>query len=164
MWKNIPGYENFYQISDTTLVKRLKSKGCLKERIIKPHKKKDGYLYIGLQKNGKRKTFAVHKLMLKSFIGPCPNGLESCHNNGNKEDNAINNLRYDTPSNNSKDKIKHGTFVCNLKRKLNKEIVIEIRKLWKEGNLTQRQIAKQFNINRGTVWQIVNYYTWRQVP
>ena len=163
MWKNIPNYEGLYQISDTTLVKRLVGKNCLKERIIKPHKNKDGYLYISLQKNGKKKTFPVHRLMLESFIGPCPEGKEGCHNDGNKENNLIYNIRWDTHSKNMHDSIKHKTFISNLKTKLNKEIVIEIRKLWKEGKLTKRQIAKQFNVHRGTVGRIINYYTWKDI-
>jgi len=164
IWKDIPGYENLYQISDTTLVKRIVGKSCRKERIVYPHKNKDGYLYISLYKNNKGKTFSIHRLMLESFIGPCPEGKEGCHNDGNSVNNLSWNLRWDTHSKNVHDSIKHKTFVSNLKTKLNKEIIIEIRKLWKEGNLTQRQIAKQFNINRGTVWQIVNYYTWKYVP
>lgn len=55
------------------------------------------------------KTYYVHTLVLEAFRGPRPIGMECCHNNGNGHDNHLSNLRWDTPSSNNKDKVRHGT-------------------------------------------------------
>lgn len=44
-----------------------------------------------------RRVF-VHRLVLDAFVGPCPDGMEGCHNNGNPADNRVENLRWDTRS------------------------------------------------------------------
>lgn len=106
MWKDVIGYEGCYQISDKTVVKSLKRQRCRKERILKQKKDMGGYLYVRLYKNGKRQRCLVHRLMLEAFIGPCPEGYQTCHNNGDKENNLIPNIRWDTPYNNTQDKIR----------------------------------------------------------
>ena len=65
VWKDIKGYEGFYQVSNMGKVKSLKrtinnsttygGKATIKERILKPKKDKDGYESVGLNKDGKRK-------------------------------------------------------------------------------------------------------------
>lgn len=51
---------------------------------------------------------AVHVLVLEEFVGLCPPGMESCHGDGDTQNNWLTNLRWDTPTNNNADKIKHG--------------------------------------------------------
>ena len=46
---------------------------------------------------------------MAAFVGPCPDGMEVCHNNGDATDNRLENLRYGSHSENMLDKRKHGT-------------------------------------------------------
>ena len=46
--------------------------------------------------------------MLETFVGPAPEGLIACHNDGNPAHNMLDNLRWDTPSANQLDSTKHG--------------------------------------------------------
>jgi hypothetical protein len=46
---------------------------------------------------------------MAAFVGPCPEGMEVCHNNGDPTDNRMENLRYGTHSSNEQDKLIHGT-------------------------------------------------------
>jgi hypothetical protein len=77
---------------------------------LKQNRSKLGYLSVALYKNGKIKRLSTHRLVLEAFMGQCPNGMECAHNDGNKQNNKLKNLRWDTPSNNHGDKLKHGTW------------------------------------------------------
>lgn len=114
---------------------------------------------------GKRHSHNVHKLILEAFVGPCPEGCESCHNNGNKFDNRLENLRWDTRSGNQLDRLKHGTG-CegedHYLTKLTDEIVTQIRKEYSEGS-TQRQLARKYGVVRGTIAFITQGKTWKHL-
>jgi hypothetical protein len=60
-------------------------------------------------------TRKVHRLVLETFVGPCPDGMECCHNNGDPADNRLENLRWDTLSSNAYDRVEHG--VHNMARR-----------------------------------------------
>lgn len=53
----------------------------------------------------------VHRLVLETFVGPRPEGMEACHNNGDPTDNRLGNLRWDTRSENVKDAVRHGVVL-----------------------------------------------------
>lgn len=57
---------------------------------------------------GQGNRYVCH-LVLEAFVGPCPEGLECCHNNGNCHDNRLDNLRWDTRQANIVDRDHHGT-------------------------------------------------------
>jgi len=175
IWKDIYGYEGLYQVSDFGKVKSLDRIRCsgksYKEKILKPWKSKyndiDKYrLGISLFKNGIRENFYIHQLVLNSFIGPCPKGMEICHNDGDGENNNLNNLRYDTRKNNHKDKIGHGTHLYGSKvptSKLNELQVRIIKHLLKEGKLTHKEIGEIFGVTRECISRISRNETWKHV-
>ena len=60
----------------------------------------------------KMRTFKerrVHRLVLEAFVGPCPEGYETRHRNGDKTDNRLLNLMWGTRSDNRLDNVEHGT-------------------------------------------------------
>jgi hypothetical protein len=59
----------------------------------------------------------VHHLVARAFIGERPDGLQVCHGDGNKTNNAAANLRYDSISANVRDSVEHGTQVHARKTK-----------------------------------------------
>ena len=74
-------------------------------RILKPFvASRSGHLAVDLP-IGRR---YVHRLVLESFVGPRPERMEACHNDGNPTNNHVDNLRWDTRSENVKDAVKHG--------------------------------------------------------
>ena len=79
------------------------------DRILRPANNGGGYPFIGLWRDGVRKSHQVHRLVLTAFVGPCPDGMEGCHNDGNPMNSRLDNLRWDTRSGNHLDKRKHGT-------------------------------------------------------
>jgi hypothetical protein len=67
-----------------------------------------GYAVVTLFRDGRRKMVKVHRLVLDTFVGQCPEGMEGCHNNGDKTNNNLWNLRWDTPHSNMRDRDSHG--------------------------------------------------------
>lgn len=109
-WRDIEGYEGFYQVSNMGRVKSLgrwvNTKGDSvkfnKERILKPVKDKDGYLIVGLNKGGSKKMHKVHRLVLNAFI-PNPNNLpEVNHIDEDKTNNRVSNLEWMTSKDNTR--------------------------------------------------------------
>lgn len=87
IWKDIEGYEGFYQISSLGRVKSLKFG---KEKILKPcFAKNKGYAMITLCKNGENKGFNIHRLVAKAFI-PNPDNLPQVnHKDEDKSNNVV---------------------------------------------------------------------------
>lgn len=94
-WKKIEGYEN-YLVSSNGDVKNDKT-----GRILKKYRNKKGYETVNLYKNGKMKTFQVHRLVAMAFI-PNPIGLPCIdHINTIRNDNRAENLKWCTHKENS---------------------------------------------------------------
>lgn len=102
-WKDIPGYEGLYQVSDLGNVLSSRFSG----QFLKPNRHRDGYLKVYLHKNGARSVRFVHRLVAEAFLGL--SDLDVRHNNGNPSDNRLLNIRYGTPSENAMDSVVHGT-------------------------------------------------------
>lgn len=113
IWKDIPGYEGKYQVSNLGRVKSLPKlvgtrttgricKGYVQqERILKPQDAGWGYLKVALWKDGKFKQRKIHRLVLEAF---CPTDgmdvLNVNHRDENKKNNHLDNLCWVTPSEN----------------------------------------------------------------
>lgn len=98
VWKDIKGYEGLYKISNYGEVLRLKSydsRNHLRNaRILKQRLNEDGYLQLGLHKDGKEKKFLVHRLVAETFLSNPNNYLEVNHIDENKQNNSISNLEW----------------------------------------------------------------------
>lgn len=105
-WRSVPGYEGFYEVSDHGRLKSLR-RGVLMSQSISSN----GYYHNQFWVNGKAQTVYAHHLVAAAFIGPRPAGLDVCHANGNKLDNRLENLRYDTRQANINEMVGHGTHV-----------------------------------------------------
>lgn len=121
-WLPIPGYEGRYEISDQGRVKSLprrtvKSNGVpltVTEKIMKGWLVK-GYPTVALRRDGVTVTRQVHRLVLAAFVGPCPDGMEGCHNDGDPANNRLTNLRWDSSSENKRDTVRHGNHYSSRK-------------------------------------------------
>ena len=90
-WRPIAGYEGLYEISSLGRVKSLKFD---KEKILKPRKTKNGYLFVSLYKDEKPKMFRVHRLVAIAFL-PNPEKLpEINHKDEDKTNNCASNLEF----------------------------------------------------------------------
>lgn len=90
-FRDVPGYEGLYEVSNLGRVKNIKT-----GRILKPHKHRGGYLLINLCKSGTMRTDLIHRLVANSFL-PNPQNLPCVnHKDEDKTNNAISNLEWCT--------------------------------------------------------------------
>ena len=171
-WGQVIGFPN-YIVSNIGNVKRIgvtPVRKISKERLLKHHVMSQGYHMVNLFKNGNNHTCwrMVHRLVLEAFLRVRPQGKQCNHIDGNKSNNAIENLEWVTPSEN----IKHS--YSNLgrkapmgeqsgKAKLTMRNIVAIRMLYKLQTITQLEISKQFNISRACVGSITTRRTWRHI-
>lgn len=165
IWKSVPGYEGFYEVSNCGKVRSLPRTVHNKDGIpVGRNAGKILSLSVGLRgrrqvmlyKNRKYQCFKVHALVMLAFVGPRPDGMDICHNDGNASNNVISNLRYDTRSGNFSDKIKHGTHHRGDNapfHKITDAQVQEIRKLRNEGRKC-KELGKIFGVHEVYISQI----------
>lgn len=117
IWKPIPGYEGYYEVSDHGQVRGVTRKvlrsdglkttvpGRILAHSVKP---RTGHRYVRLMMNGEGKVKSVHRLVLEAFVGPCPEGMVACHFDDDPDNNHVSNLRWATISDNVMDMVRNG--------------------------------------------------------
>lgn len=139
-WKPVPSYEELYEVSDHGNVKSLRL-----NRLLKPSKTTTGYRKIELYKNGVCKSFKIHRLVLYAFEGVKSDLVN--HEDGNRLNNHLSNLKYCDQSYNIKHAYRTGLMKCNLYGNENR-ILNEykngsnIKKLSKKYDTTEKTIRK----------------------
>lgn len=107
-WRDVVGYEGEYMVSSLGRVRSMPG-GKRHVKILKQGlsgKPGNQYALVGLRGTDSK---AVHVLVAAAFIGPRPGRLDVCHNNGDRLDNRVENLRYGTRTENALDRNEHGT-------------------------------------------------------
>jgi hypothetical protein len=89
---------------------------------------KRGYLQVGISRCGKASSRYAHRLVLEAWVGPCPDGMESRHLDGDKQNNRIGNLRWGTHEENIEDNYRLGRST----RIMDEFTFLPIRAQWKK--------------------------------
>ena len=115
-WKPIPGYEGYYEVSDSGRVRSVdrvhpykNTSRRVRGQIIADAKQKNGYRMVVLWRDGRPKGHLVHRLVLTAFDRNPEPGEEACHENNQRDDNRVENLRWGTSTDNKIDQVRHGT-------------------------------------------------------
>lgn len=107
-WRDVPGYENYYSVSNLGRIRQDATGFGRTPGHIRAQALRRGYLGITLHRDSTSKTFAVHRLVAAAFLGPCPDNLNVNHNDGNKLNNRLTNLEYVTRSENQRHAVRLG--------------------------------------------------------
>ena len=165
-WKSVVGYDK-YEISSYGRIRSWNYHRNIKNpkepKIKAQHYGPKGYFIVALWQDGGKSTKRIHRLVLEAFIGPCPEGMEGCHNDGDNQNNHLENLRWDTSKNNHADKIKHGTVPrgeSHSGSKLNESDVIDIRQRAVKGEFFTA-IARDFKCSPAHIGRIVSRSSWK---
>ena len=159
-WKDVPGYEGAYEVSDAGRVRSL-----LSNRILKPYKTNNGRNIVSLYKDGLRQRFLVYRLVLITFVGHPDEGQVACHNDGDRTNDQLSNLRWDSQSRNCADKEDHGTAQVGERHGraiLKDSDVIEMRRMYANG-YRQTEIARKFNYCISNLGRILRRESWKHV-
>lgn len=170
IWRAVPGYEGFYSVSDSGLVRsedrlvsHMRDGKRLKGRVIRQRiNKKNGYPCVNLMMGGIKKTFPVHVLVALAFIGPRPAGMDIAHFDGDRMNPSESNLRYATPKENRDDSRRHGTLAKGERlpqAKLTERQVVLIR----ADHRLQKEIAEEFGVSVTTISQVKSRKQWAHV-
>lgn len=151
IWKDIPGYEGRYQVSDWGNVRSLNYLGHGKIQNLKPSLSKKGYLTIVLYFNEKRKRFSIHQLVAMAFLGHVTNGMKKIVDHiqeGNKLDNRPENLQITTNRINRTKAISKnlpvGVYFYKRDKKYVSRIVINGKQLYLGRFLTPEQASQAY--------------------
>ena len=166
IWKDIPGYEHFYKISDKGNIK-----SCRKpDRLMKIRIVGAGYQQVKFSVKGIAKEFKVHKLVMETFLGPRPFGYQINHKNGIKTDNSFNNLEYVTAKENQRHAIAHGFFqdssgIKNPMATKTEEMIHSIRQEFDASNKREsaRILSEKHGIRRAEVYRIAYRLRWKHL-
>lgn len=118
-WRPVPGWEGWYEVSDDGRVRsvdrvvitrngrRLHWRGRERKAVLYR-----GYPRVGLHRPGEHKITPVHHMVLWAFVGPCPQGHETLHRDGDPTNAHLSNLRWGSKSENAQDALRHGTSMA----------------------------------------------------
>lgn len=186
IWKDIEGYEGYYQVSNFGNLRSLErylpraDGGVYKvaSKQLKTPINRDGYPTVRLYKNRKATSLKVHRLVAITFIPNHQNKKVINHIDGDKTNNKIDNLEWVTHKENTLHAYKTGLKKPpnpnangeiqgekNSGSKLTNEKVRFIRKNARVcgGNFTNKQLANMFNVGETVVSNIIHRKKWKHV-
>ena len=163
IFKDIPEYENLYQVSNLGNVKSLKRPGA-KEKLLKGEIDQDGYIRITLMKNGKTKKYKAHRLVMMAFNNTNDSSLQVNHIDGNKKNNKLENLEWCTASYNTRH-----SYINNLNKTKGFKTLIKNKLTGEEKEYrSMRDASMGMGYNKGYLFKKINQniyfnekYEWR---
>lgn len=154
IWKDIPGYEGHYQVSNLGRVRVCRVKQLTQFQNL--------YHYTQLTAEGKSRMWKVAHLVALAFKGSRPPGQFVCHRNGDRTDDSETNLEYDTPKGNADDRERHEKTARGEKvgtAKLSQPKVEEIRRRLAAGE-RQIPLAIEYGVSQSLISAIKREEIW----
>jgi len=163
-----PGFPR-YRVTDMGIVlcwwyrtRRLSAPRRLSQRAVTW----DGHYQVSLWREGRWHMAYVHRLVLEAFVGPCPDGMECRHLNGNPSDNRLENLSWGTHKENGEDMVAHDRSTKgerNRQAKLTEDRVRYIRRRYAEGGVSYSKLGEECGIHFTVIGHVVRRTAWRHV-
>jgi hypothetical protein len=164
--KELEGYEGLYavdQAGDVYSLARKNGMGSRKRTRLRATKICRGYKSVTLCKNGKLRSYTVHRLVAQTFVGNSKGYKQVNHKDGNKLNNSVSNLEWCDASYNQNHARRLGLQGGELSNtaKLTTERVRDIRSAYSKGTTTMKRLGESYGVNEQTISKIINYKTWK---
>lgn len=167
-WKPVPGYN--YEVSSEGAVRRTTAfRHYPVGHLLTQKVTTNGYQGVTLSRNGRPWHTTVNVLVALAFHGPKPSPQhEAAHWDGVKANNTPDNIRWATKSENSLDRLRHGTVPDRKGEKhpmvkLTDDLVATLRRR-KAGGVTYKSLARETGHPRLTIYDAVRGVTWSHLP
>lgn len=156
-----------YLVSNLGNVKSLPRKRRMHkgEIILKPQKHTGDYRTVTMWVDGRSFQKFVHILVLETFRKKKNISHQVRHLDGDKKNNALTNLKWGTPSENQRDRVKHGTSQIGISRKHNRRLtkkeITKIRTMFSISK-NRTEVSRKMNLSRTTVSDVINQRTHKK--
>ena len=176
IWRSVAGFDGIYEISNAGRVRSVPRVVAVsgsvlrpyvrrvRERILRASPGEYGHLSVTLWREHVKTIARVHVLVLEAFVGPRPEGLYGCHDDGCASNNHLANLYWGTPKQNAADRVRHGTHQQGSQipwAKFTEADVARIRSL--KGRVSQSKLAAEYGVRQGHISRVMNGRQWRHV-
>ena len=168
IWRDVPSFPG-YQASSDGQIKRLATLGAdgrrLRELVLSQSRNTGGYFVTSILAQAGRRYQAqpVHRLICEAFHGPSPADKPfALHNDGSKDNNVPDNLRWGSPAENTADRVLHGTEILGEDHALAKLTEGDIRRI-RSSPLKQTELADIYGVRQCTISSIILRKTWKHV-
>lgn len=167
-WAPVPGLESRYLVSTFGNVMSFPTARRTWAKTLKASIKKRGAGYRQftlVRQDGRLWYVNASRLVLLTFVGPCPEGMEVCHRNGRSLDDRLSNLRWGTHVSNIEDKRAHGTLRIGTQHPqavMTDNRVRQLRALRLRG-VSNVAVARMFGVHPTTASNINLRQTWRHI-
>lgn len=146
-----------YDFSDYIVTKDGEIFSKRKNRLLKPQPNGKGYLRISIG----GKLYFVHRLVAEQYVSNPENKPQVNHKDGNKLNNAADNLEWVTNLENRKHAVKNGLHLCGDKcswSKLSREKVLFILS---HPEIPNQELASVFGVTISTIKAVRNNKSWK---
>ena len=178
-WKDVEGFPNYLVSSEgriwskTRIIKRPSGNYLRHGHFMEGRDDTHGYLTVGIKNKKQRKNVKIHRLVAIAFLENPENKREVNHINGIKTDNRKLNLEWMTSKENKSHAWNMGLYTKQDRSKLSGENnptskftedqVREIRRIYRQGGITQKALGKLYNTSQAQIYYIVNRITWKNI-
>lgn len=153
IWKDVVGYEGLYKVSNLGRIRSLKS-----NKIIKPYKKRNGYLRAYLS----RKNVYIHRVVAQAFIPNLQNKEEVNHKDLDKTNNNVENLEWCT----KRENMQHAVKIYKHFFKGKKVMCIETNKIYKNSIVAEKEtgiLSAGIRMNICGKHKTAGGFHWKQI-
>jgi HNH endonuclease len=112
-----------------------------------------GYRIVTISTADGRTSTTVHAMVCETFHGPRPVGMQACHDNGDTSDCRAGNLRWDVPTGNASDRVRHGTNGVKLSNE-------DVRAIRSQPKASRAALATRYGVTPGMISHIRTGHSW----
>jgi hypothetical protein len=159
-WRGVVGWEEFYEVSPTGLIRNKTTKKVRKHRV-----EKLGYCSVDLWNHNCMKRLKVHRMVAMAYLSNPDNKPQVNHKDGNKENNSVDNLEWCTAKENSAHAYKKGLSVSVKGERHGRVKLTDLEAYFiRYGGLSNNEAAKEFGVSPRLVRAIKAGHLWKHLP